>query len=357
MSYNGRIMADSNSGTNRVRDRRIELNLTQAELADRAGISRSAVTAIEASRLIPSVAAALALSQAMRTSVEALFGEYAGVDSVPVWAWDPGPANARFWQAEVMGRTVNYPAISTPMLTPPPDGPVANSQSTMAPAGETLVLASCDPAAGLLASHYHAATGMRLLVIPRSSQQSIEMLKDGLVHLAGLHFSTEEAPNRNTELVGATLGNGFQMARLAQWQEGIAMAGTSALRSVRGVLNAKLIWVGRESGSGARRCLDELLQGRRTPRIEARNHQGVAQAVQSGWADAGVCVQMVSEEAGLKFFPVQQESYDVCFSTALAGDRRIKAFIKVIRSLAYRRLLSELPGYDASSTGDIWSVN
>lgn len=227
----------------------------------------------------------------------------------------------------------------------------------MAPAGETLVLASCDPAAGLLASHYHAATGMRLLVIPRSSQQSIEMLKDGLVHLAGLHFSTEEAPNRNTELVGATLGNGFQMARLAQWQEGIAMAGTSALRSVRGVLNAKLIWVGRESGSGARRCLDELLQGRRTPRIEARNHQGVAQAVQSGWADAGVCVQMVSEEAGLKFFPVQQESYDVCFSTALAGDRRIKAFIKVIRSLAYRRLLSELPGYDASSTGDIWSVN
>ena len=163
-------MTNKNSGSNRVRDRRTELKLTQVELADRAGISRSAVTAIEGVRLIPSVAAALALAQALRTSVEALFGEHASVDNAPIWAWDPGTATARFWQAEVLGRTVNYPALSTPMLTPLPDGPAANSPSTIAAAGETLVLASCDPAAGLLASHYHAATGMRLLVIPRSSQ-------------------------------------------------------------------------------------------------------------------------------------------------------------------------------------------
>lgn len=357
MTYNGRIMTTKDSGSNRVRDRRTELKLTQAELADRAGISRSAVTAIEGARLIPSVAAALSLAQALKTTVEDLFAEQTSGRSEAVWACKPTSMNPRFWQAEVLGRTINYPAVSAPMLTPLPDGLTGTSQSTIPAAGETLVIACCDPAAGLLASHYYAATGMRLLVIPRSSQLSIEMLRDGFVHLAGLHLSTEAEPDRNSELVRTELGEGFQLVRLAQWQEGIAMAGSSGLRSVRGVLNARLTWVGRESGSGARRCLDDLLQGRRTPRIEARNHQGVAQAVQSGWADAGVCVQMVSEEAGLRFLPVQQESYDVCFSSALAGDRRIKAFIKVIRSLAYRKLLSELPGYDASSTGDVWSVN
>lgn len=109
-------MTNKDSGRNRVRNRRTELKLTQAELSDRAGISRTAVTSIEGSRLVPSVAAALSLAKALKTTVEALFGEQAGDNSAAVWAWNPASANARFWQAEVLDRTVNYPAMSTPML-------------------------------------------------------------------------------------------------------------------------------------------------------------------------------------------------------------------------------------------------
>lgn len=78
--------------------------------------------------------------------------------------------------------------------------------------------------------------------------------------------------------------------------------------------------------------------------------------MQSGWADAGVCVQLVCAEAGLDFLPVQEEAYDVCFASSMEGDRRLKAFVKVIRSLANRRWLGGLPGYDASETGQIWSL-
>jgi molybdate-binding protein len=81
------------------------------------------------------------------------------------------------------------------------------------------------------------------------------------------------------------------------------------------------------------------------------------EAVQSGWADAGVCVQLASAEAGLTFLPVQEEAYDVCFPTSLADDRRIKAFLSVLRSATYRKLLGELPGYNSSETGDLWEVN
>jgi len=243
------------------------------------------------------------------------------------------------------------------MLTAMPDANVSDLQSVPAIARETLVLACCDPAAGFLASLFQAATGMRLIIIPRSSTQSLELLRQGLVHMAGLHLSTADRPDQNADIVRTTVGNRYSLVRLAQWQEGIALSDSSRCRSVRSVLGAKLTWIGREEGSGARQCLDQLLQGRRMPRCIARNHAAVATAIQSGWADAGVCVQLVSEEAGLKFLPVQEESYDVCYANAFSDDRRLKAFLSVVRSIAYRKLLSNLPGYDTANTGCVAEVN
>lgn len=339
---------------NRVREYRTAVGLTQAELAERAGISRTAVTAIEGERLVPSVAAALAIAEALGVTVEVLFGRgVVGVDE-EVWAWEPSPARARFWRAEVAGRRLRYPAASTPMCTPLPDSGALPRTSTPE---ETLVLACCDPAAGWLATQFAGVTGLRLLVLPRSSRQALDMLKQRLVHLAGLHLATRDAPERNVEAAREMLGEDFQMLRIARWQEGIAAAPTTRLRSVRSAAKARLTWIGREPGSGARQCLDRLLEHRPRPRRIARNHRGVIEAVQSGWADAGVCVQLASVEAGLDFLPVQEEAYDVCFLSSLAEDRRIKAFLGVVRSATYRRLLGELPGYDTSETGNIWRAN
>ncbi|WP_040592442.1 substrate-binding domain-containing protein [Schlesneria paludicola] len=347
-------MPDEPTSTNRIRQRRISLGLTQAELAARAGISRTAVTAIEGERLAPSVDAALAIARSLESSVEELFGQGQGGPATDVWAWAPPMESAPCWQAEIGGRRVHYPASSSPMLSLLPDRQLRNKWAADAKvADETLVMACCDPAAGLLASQFAAMTGLRLLVLPRASRQAVEMLRDGLVHLAGLHLSTREKPDRNVNLVRTTLGDDFQAIRLANWQEGIALEPSSSCRSIRSVLASKLTWVGREPGSGARQCLDRLLENRPGPRRTARDHHGVVEAVRSGWADAGICVQLASVEAGLKFLPVQEEAFDVCFPTALADDRRVKAFLNVIRSVAYRRLLADLPGYDTQETGEL----
>ncbi|HQZ68472.1 MAG TPA: substrate-binding domain-containing protein [Planctomycetaceae bacterium] len=345
-------MSNDNFSVNRVRERRVERSLTQAQLADRAGISRTAVTAIEGANLVPSVVTALSLAAALECTVEELFGQLPRKPELAAWAWEPTTNSNRFWNAEVFGRTLKYPAAATPMLTSLPDDSTDGlPAAASAKPSETLVIACCDPAAGLLASQFQAVTGMRLIVIPRSSIQAIELLRQGLVHLARLHLATAEHPDRNADVVRMELGSEYELLRLSQWHEGVALANSSRHRSVRSVLSAKLTWIGREEGSGARQCLDELLQGRRTPRCLAKNHQGVATAIQSGWADAGVCVQLVSEEAGLRFLPVQEEAYDVCYAKAFSGDRRLKAFINVVRSVAYRRLLSNLPGYDTTTTG------
>lgn len=342
------------SAGNRVRECRTRRGLTQAELADAAGISRTAVTAIEGDRLVPSVAAALAIADVLGETVEALFGTNPAAASEEVWAWEPREAESSYWQAEVGGRRLRYPAGATPMLTPWPDS--ISSQAAVPPE-ETLVIACCDPAVGLLATQFASVTGLRLLVLSRSSSQAMELLRQGLVHLAGLHLSTADAPDRNEQLARETLGAGCRLVRLARWQEGIAIAPSTRLRSVRAVSRAKLTWVGREAGSGARQCLDRLLENRPAPRRIARNHRGVTEAIASGWADAGVCVQLASAEAGLDFLPVQEEAYDVCYPISLAEDRRIKAFLGVVRSPAYRRLLGELPGYDTTETGNTWGTN
>ncbi|HQZ64773.1 MAG TPA: substrate-binding domain-containing protein [Planctomycetaceae bacterium] len=353
-------MTDSNQTRNRVREFRTSSGLTQAGLAERAGVSRTAVTAIEGERLVPSVAAALALAEALETTVEVLFGRGCKSDRPAVWAWDPHLSTQNYWQAEVGGQHWLYPAESAPMLTPLPDGRSQgeSSASLLASAArQTLVIACCDPAAGLLASEYAHAASQRMLVLNRSSRQALELLRAGKVHLAGLHLATPEDTERNAKVVRETLGSDYHLLRVAQWQEGIAAASSSRIKSVREAVRSKLRWVGREPGSGARQCLDHLLGDRSTPRRLARNHRGVAEAVCSGWADAGVCVQLVSAEAGLLFLPVQEEAYDLCIPNVFLDDPRVQALLKIVRSSNYRQTLANLPGYSTAQTGNLVGVN
>lgn len=345
--------------TNQLKELRRQRGWSQAELAERAGISRTAVTAIENRRLVPSVMAALALAKALNTTVESLFGETDDAHET-AWAWTPPSPPWRYWHAEVSGRALLYPVEDVKASgylpqdgacdlerLPPPDFPLAR---------RTLVLACCDPAAGLLATLYARETKFRLIVIPRSSQQAIDLLGQGLVHVAGLHLSSPDDADRNDQAVRSKLGTGFRLMRVASWQEGLALGKANPAASVRSAMRSRLRWVGREPGSGARQCMDELLPDQIHFRRIAHDHRAVADAIRSGWADAGVCLRLVCEEAGLKFFSLRDEFFELCFSAEMAGDPRVEALLRVVRSAEYRRLLAELPGYELRHSGEMRST-
>jgi putative transcriptional regulator len=58
---------------NTLRVHRAIRDLTQAELAARAGITRASVNAIEGGRMVPSILLALKLARALDVSVDELF--------------------------------------------------------------------------------------------------------------------------------------------------------------------------------------------------------------------------------------------------------------------------------------------
>ena len=66
--------------TTTMRVHRARLDLTQAELAERAGITRKSINAIEAGQMVPSTLLALKLARTLGVTVEELFGLEAGPD-------------------------------------------------------------------------------------------------------------------------------------------------------------------------------------------------------------------------------------------------------------------------------------
>ena len=354
------IMAPRPEFETTVREFRARLGWSQEDVARRAGLSRAGVSAIETGRLIPSASAALALAAALGCRVEDLFRLRRPGPSGLDWAWPPRGEPCRYWVAEVGGVTRLYPVEPTPLGMVPHDGVsrdgVAGESGPLDP-GRTLVIACCDPAVGLLASELARAAGLRLLAVPRPSREALRLLGRGLVHAAGLHLGRSDEPDGNAGIIRSELGPGYTRLRVARWEEGVALAPGLGLTSVGSAVASGLRWVGREDGSGARECLDEILDGRPGPSHLAAGHRGVAEAIRGGWADAGVCLRLTSEEAGLDFLGVRQEGYDLCSPSRWEGDPRIEALTRVVRSPAYRRAMGELPGYETSDAGELDRVD
>lgn len=328
---------------------------SQADLAGAAGVPRSTISAIESRRLTPSVMAALAVASALGSTVEELFGRDGSGDADAQWAWAPPTEPCRFWEASVGARKWLLPIENTAGNFALPDGVWRDGVKRLRIPNPppSLVIACCDPASGILAREYEAQTGFRLLVLERGGLQALRLLRCGVVHGAGLHFSTPEFPERNTASARSELGTGFHLLRAATWEEGLAVPSSATSASVASILRSRLPWALREPGSAARDCLDELLLARVPAGRIVRGHTEVARAVQSGWAGAGVCIRLSAVESGLRFLPIRSEHLDFCIADTGIADPRVQALIQVVRSREYRQSLENLPGYDAGATGDL----
>ena len=187
----------------RLRFARQARGFSQQQVADMAGVSRQAISAVESGVSDPSLRVAIALSRALGLSVEDLFGTDESV--VPVAAREVAPLagkGARVTLALVgdghvalplRGETVSragfLPAGGLVAEADKDRGRQSRTVRPIQPLRPTLVAAGCDPALPLL----EAPLGLLDPPVgftwwPCPSREALALAAEGLVHVAGTHL-------------------------------------------------------------------------------------------------------------------------------------------------------------------------
>lgn len=353
---------------NRVRKHREARALSQIMLAERAGLTRQSVGAIEAGRATPAVDVALRIARALDCRVEDLFGTEEDDPALRVELISDR-TSSRVALAHVREHWIGVPLGSDELRTAA-DALVVKARGRLAtvsplrPLSESrnnLALMGCAVGLGLLADRLqiHQGSG-RYLWVSSSSGAALHALANGLTHVAGVHSVSDPDADANVEAVRrAGVRESVVLVTLARWEAGLLTRNDDErVRGVADLGTAGVRLVAREKGAGARQLLEQRLRAAgesvnlvRAAPVIASGHVDVARAIAMSAADVGVATRDAALAFGLRFLPLAEERYDLVVPQSLVTDPRIERLLDVLVSRAGRRDLESL-GYDVSSAGN-----
>jgi putative molybdopterin biosynthesis protein len=350
----------------RLRSARQARGFSQYQLARMAGVSRQAVSAVEAGLSDPSLRVALTLGRALGLTVEELFGPAMPEPPVPVRALAPLGAEGSRVSVAPMGEAFVALPLSGANVTragfAPAGGRVSGPQQVipLGPHRTTLLVAGCDPALPLLELPLSLLDPpVEFLWWPCASQEALRLAAAGLVHAAGAHLRGQSG-DYNTNAAGELLPDGADVIGFCSWREGLVLRPEHAARvgDVAGVVSGSLRLVNREPGAEARRVLDRELAslGVSGPGLAgydttATGHLEVAAAIAAGLADAGVASEPAALAYGLAFVPLAAERFDLVIPAGMTGTREVQGLLRVLSSSWLLGQLASLPGYDVTQCG------
>jgi putative molybdopterin biosynthesis protein len=363
-------MRDGRGGSGaRLRMARQQRGFSQQQLAGMAGVSRQAVSSVEAGHSDPSLRVALVLTRALGMTVEELFGPGEAPPPVTAHSVAPlGPPGTRVSLAPMGDSFVALPLggdSATQAGFASAGGVVAGRDGEVLPIGPprpTLVVAGCDPALPLLEiplARLDPPVGFTWWAC--SSGEALRLADAGLVHAAGAHLRGPAGEYNTGPARDSLRHGGAEVLGFAAWQEGLALRPdlVGKVAELTDVAAAGLRLVNREKGAEARRVLDREaarlgVAAESIPGYDTRvtGHLQVAAAVAAGLADAGVASEPAALAYGLAFVPLAAERFDLVIPARQAGSREVQALRKVLASPWLLTQLDCLPGYDSSRCGD-----
>lgn len=317
---------------------------TQAQLAQRAGISRQMLSAVESGRHVPNVTAAIGLAAALETTVEALFGQPTGVPQDP--AGGSIAAGTPVSCARVGENVVAIPTAQTSGDEWRLSDALITEQGLDSLSGggpAELLLAGCDPILGILAQLVERS-GHRVLVAPASTGRSLDALAAGRAHGVVVHARAGELPTPPVPV---------RRWRLANWQVGLA-ARDSAPR-LEAVVEQGHSVVQRDPGAGAQkaltRALSELGTSAALPGPIASGHLDAARRVSHGIGAAGVVMEAAASAFDLAFTPLEEHQVELWLADEWLALPAATSLLNVLHGKSLAAQVQLLPGYDQTQLG------
>lgn len=356
--------------------------ISAANLAAEAGVSRQTIHAIEAGLYVPNTAVSLKLARILGTTVEDLFQLEPDQEVIEETA-----------EVHIIGDVASLPkgqplrlaSVNDHLVAVAPDPASWGLQPTdavfLAPIRDgkdnvnakvrllgngwknpgRILLAGCDPSASLLA-HSLERQGCELIIAYENSSSAIDLLHQGLVHIAGTHLAEKASDKADLFPISKMFArNSIAVLSYAMWKEGL-IAAQGNPKKITGIddLSRKDIRItNREPGAGCRRLLDDLLRKNRIASDKVRGYDRITQGqlpsarlVQSGEVDCCIGTQAAAVSMGLTFLPLAEKPYLLVLRRAHLTLPPVQALIETLGRVAYRREVEACVGYDMRVAGD-----
>lgn len=258
-------------------------------------------------------------------------------------------AHAALRAAGIIDGAPRSPAVVTA------DGVQRAIAMTAAAEGSTAarLAGSDDPALDLLLS----AVGPAVERAPagRGSVAGLGMLAQGAVDTAAVHLRDVRTGRANDAFARRVLG-GRPATLVHLWSrvQGLVVPkgnplGITGITDLRGATLAV-----RAPGTGSRLLLNRLLRAEGVTPADAElceSHIGVAAAVATGAADAGLAVRAVADAVDADFLPIEWEDFELAVGPESTA--AIAPLLDVLTTGSFRERVTGMAGYDLCRAGDI----
>ena len=238
------------------------------------------------------------------------------------------------------------------------------TQQTSADRQKTItIVASHDLALNMLVSQLkHKQPGVSVHLTYAGSLGGLIALQEERADLAGIHLLDEETGEYNYPYVKhIMMDREVAIVHLAYRIQGLMLIAGNP-KQVKGLEDLRrpdIRIINRQKGSGTRVLLDLKLrqQGIMPSEVkgyerESDTHLAVAGGIARGEADAGLGIEAAARASNLDFLPLFREKYDLVIPAKKYSDKLLKPLLKIIASEEFRKVVTEVGGYDTSQTGD-----
>jgi molybdate-binding protein/DNA-binding XRE family transcriptional regulator len=366
---------------NNLAELREKRGVSVAKLAAAVGVSRQTIYAIESGKYVPNAMIVLKLADVLGVAVEELFRLQSS--SPPSARTEEVELLSKDWIARagqpvalcrVNGRLIAAPPEPGTWSLPEADGILItsreNAKAPLTASVEVLgdnwkfdnrvLMAGCDPGASVLVRSLRRQ-GVELIVSYQNSSRSLELLKQGVIHIAGTHIRADKTGESNLPKIRKMFGEDeVAVFSFALWEEGIAVApgNPKEIRKVDDLVRPNIRISNRESGAGSRVLLDSLLAragiaGNMVSGYDkiALGHLPSARQVQMGRADCCMNTSAAARVFGLDLVPLVSKRYDLVLYKKHLRLPQIQAVLDTLARASFRHELESLGGYDMKTAG------